>query len=100
MATHVSEILDGVLSRHGIVHEVRAARMLKTTTRILIEWYGDEIRGRLSPHSIRNGELRIVCNSTAAGLALRTRQQELLQRLREEFPNEAVPERLALLYQS
>lgn len=86
-AVRIGGLLERAVERWGAGAQVRAARIVHEANNVLRGMFGDDIGQYVRTAAYRRGELVCVCDNPPAGMALRQREQELLDELRKRFPN-------------
>ncbi len=87
MITSVGDLLEGAIRRHGVEEVVLSARVLEEADRVIEQLLGHEQAGYITPKAFSGGELRLAARVPAAAVEMRLRESELLERLRQKFPN-------------
>jgi hypothetical protein len=86
-AVRIGGLLERAVERWGAGTQVRAARVVHEANSILQGMFGDDIGQYVRAAAYRRGELVCECNNPSAGMALRQREQGLLDELKRRFPN-------------
>lgn len=86
MATKLGDLLAGAVERAGATDQVLAVRILDHAAVVLREFFGATADEYIQPRSFRRGALTLTIGAPVAGLEVRRREHELLERLRQHFP--------------
>ncbi len=86
-AVRIGGLLEQAVERFGVGNQVRAARVVTKANQILQEMFGGDSGNYMRVVSYRHGEVVCVAESSAAGMAIRQREQELLEGIKKHFPH-------------
>ena len=86
-AVRIGGLLERAVERWGAGNQVRAARIVGEANLILGKLFGEDIGRYARIVAYRRGELQCDSDSPSASMAVRQREGQLLDELRNKFPN-------------